>query len=693
MSSETGGFNNLRIGTRISLAFVLPLLGLLWFSGAAMIGEWRVSGQMQSLRTLAGLGTTVSAVIHEMQKERGTSALFVGSKGQKFGDRLDEQRAATDKRSAALKSALAGFDLKAYGPTLAQRVAGAESALADLAGKRRQVSALELTVPQAAGYYTDTITRLTDIIATMALLSDDTRVSHAISAYVSLIKAKEHTGQERAVGSAGFTQGKFPPVLYQAFVGIAAEQRLYLELFDEYATPQQTAFLKTTVSGRAVDEVDRMRKVALDSLETGNAGGIEASAWFDAMTAKIDLLKTVEDRVAADLQALADGLASGASTWATVMTVAVLAVLTLAVLSIIVIVRGITGPISAMTEAMARLARQDLAVDIPGVGRLDEIGSMATAVRVFKDSMIKAEDLAAAQRRDQERKEKRRLFLETAAGEFNTNVSGVLRALSGSADQMQSTAESMSATAEETSRQANAAAAAAENASGNVQTVAAAAEELSVSIGEISRQVAQSSTVTSSAVTEAKKTDELVRGLAEAANRIGEVVKLINDIASQTNLLALNATIEAARAGDAGKGFAVVANEVKSLANQTARATDEISGQIGAVQSATHSAVEAIQGIGGTISKINEITAAIAAAVEEQGAATKEIARNVEQAAAGTQEVSSNVVGLTQAASETGKAANHVLHSSSELSKQSDTLRGQVERFLHTVQNDESSAA
>jgi len=276
-------------------------------------------------------------------------------------------------------------------------------------------------------------------------------------------------------------------------------------------------------------------------------------------------------------------------------------------------------------------------------------------------------------------------LLNRHADDFERDVSSMVGVISSAATELQTTAQSMATTAEQTTQQASAVANAAEQASENVQTVAAATEELTASIQEISRQVSQSTHIAGSAVEEAQRTNIMVQGLAEAAGKIGQVVKLINDIASQTNLLALNATIEAARAGDAGKGFAVVAGEVKNLANQTAKATDEISAQIAAVQAATKDAVGAIQGIGSTISKISEIASAIAAAVEEQGAATQEIARNVQQAAMGTGAVTNNIGSVTHAAGETGHAAHEVLSAAGELSRQSERLNSQVNHFLTDV--------
>jgi len=250
----------------------------------------------------------------------------------------------------------------------------------------------------------------------------------------------------------------------------------------------------------------------------------------------------------------------------------------------VVVGRGIAGPIRAMTQAMDSLAKGDKATEIPARGRKDEVGHMAAAVQVFKDNMVKADRLAAEQAREREAREKRAQAIEALTRGFDQTVSGVLGSLASATSELQRTAESMSGTAEETNQQSTAAAAASEQASRNVQMVAAGAEELSASIAEIGQQVAQSNEIAGRAVKQADQTNDQVQGLAGAAQRIGEVVKLISDIAAQTNLLALNATIEAARAGEAGKGFAVVASEVKNLAMQTAKATEEISSQIGGMQ-------------------------------------------------------------------------------------------------------------
>ena len=347
--------------------------------------------------------------------------------------------------------------------------------------------------------------------------------------------------------------------------------------------------------------------------------------------------------------------------------------------------RSVSKPITDMTVAMGVLADGDKTVEIPAQDRVDEIGAMAGAVQVFKDNMIRNDELVAEQEEARADREERARNIEAITKGFDESVAGILKTVVSATTELDATARSMSGTAEETMQQSSTVAAAAEQTSTNVQTVAAATEELSASIDEITRQVSESSRITSEAVSQTEATNKSVLSLNVAAQEIGDVVGLINDIASQTNLLALNATIEAARAGDAGKGFAVVASEVKSLANQTASATEEIAAQISAMQAETSGAVDALQGISETIGKINEISTSVSSAVEEQSAATQEIGRSVDEAARGTQDMTMNITSVSAATAETGSAANQVLSASEELAKQADTLKETVESFLTDV--------
>ncbi|WP_233383584.1 methyl-accepting chemotaxis protein [Methylobacterium sp. C25] len=346
----------------------------------------------------------------------------------------------------------------------------------------------------------------------------------------------------------------------------------------------------------------------------------------------------------------------------------------------------VAKPLTAMTDVMSRLSRGDIDAHVPGVGRRDEIGAMAASVQIFKDNLIRSQvleeeaSLARAGAETQRKHAMRRM-----ADTFEGSVSGIIGAVTSAAAQLQSTARSMASTATATASQSVNVASAAEEASVNVNTVAAAAEQLGSSVQEIGRQVESSANLAQMAVSEAAQTGALVQNLSSAAAKIGDVVAMITTIAGQTNLLALNATIEAARAGEAGRGFAVVAAEVKALANQTAKATEEISGQIGQIQAAAGHAVGAIDGIAARIQEISGVATSISAAVEEQGAATQEIVRNVSQAAVGTSEVTGNIAGVAHAVEATGASAGQVLSAANELSRQSEALSDEVRHFLSGV--------
>lgn len=355
-------------------------------------------------------------------------------------------------------------------------------------------------------------------------------------------------------------------------------------------------------------------------------------------------------------------------------------------LALIVLTRSISRPIERLTDVTTRLAHGDLSVSLSDVGRVDQIGQMARAVAVFRDNMRETERLRAEQEASKQRAEQeKRAALAQLADDFEGRVISIVQRFATSAKALQETAQSMSQTADDTSRQSASVAAASQQASDNVQTVAAAAETLARSLRGIIAQVTQSETIMVRAVTDTQRTNQRMQGLAAAAQRIGDVVKLINAIAGQTNLLALNATIEAARAGEAGKGFAVVASEVKSLAAQTAKATDEITTSISEIQSSTHDCVNEVVLIGQTIAEVNQIAADIADAVEAQNAATESILSTMQQASAGTSAVSTHIEGVTRAAVETGSAAGHVLQAARTLAGEAGDLRQQIDSFVHHV--------
>ncbi|SNT16406.1 MULTISPECIES: methyl-accepting chemotaxis protein [unclassified Azospirillum] len=346
----------------------------------------------------------------------------------------------------------------------------------------------------------------------------------------------------------------------------------------------------------------------------------------------------------------------------------------------------ISGPIGKLTGAVAEVAGGNLTIIVPGLGRGDEIGQLAAGLETFRNNAIRARELEEeAKRAELRAEEERRSAMLTLADNFESSVMSVVSLVASAATELNANAQSLAAGAEQARSQTSIVSAATEQTSANVQTVAASAEEMTSSIGEITRQVGTSASIARTAAERAQGTNQTIQNLAAEADAIGAVVKLIAEIASQTNLLALNATIEAARAGDAGKGFAVVASEVKSLASQTAKATEDISARINSIQQATNNAVTATLEITRTIAEINQIATAIAAAVEEQDAATREIARNVQQAAVGTQEIADNITGVQQTSHETSQSAGSVLGAAGSLSREAETLRAQVINFIQRV--------
>ena len=349
------------------------------------------------------------------------------------------------------------------------------------------------------------------------------------------------------------------------------------------------------------------------------------------------------------------------------------------------LVRDVSSGINSIIDPMQALGKGDLSAEVPHRGEKTEIGAMADVLQIFKDALIakKAADEAAAA--DAEAKIERGRRVDQITREFESMIGEIVQTVSSASTQLEASASTLTSTADRSQRLATTVASASEEASTNVQSVASATEEMASSVGEISRQVQESARMAGDAVGQARATTERVSELSKAAARIGDVVELINTIAGQTNLLALNATIEAARAGEAGRGFAVVASEVKALAEQTAKATGEIGQQISGIQAATNDSVGAIKEISSTIERLSEISSAIAAAVEEQGAATQEIARNVQQAAQGTQQVSSNITDVQRGATETGTASSQVLSAAQMLSNDSGRLKNEVSKFLTSV--------
>ncbi|MDJ0683115.1 MAG: HAMP domain-containing methyl-accepting chemotaxis protein [Alphaproteobacteria bacterium] len=667
----------MRIGRRFKIsslmyagfAAVLCLSALV--GGASLYGKSIISGLVHEFEVLVKAVQGVATFEEKMLRTRLAAKDFV--------QRGDDQAAADVDRF--------GAEATAFIETLA--------ADPELAGQK---PALDALATEARAYL--------DAFRDAAALQNrlETRVDGALNPAASavdislarLIDGASSSSDGIAVQAAGRAKASW----------LAA--RLEIERFLKTGDPTQAESALSELN-RVDDEINAMATGGAGAQTAALASGLEAevAAYREAVQVIADI-KTQRDRLVADRleviggeivtraraivtentereYAVQDELDStnATMTWIVVGVIVVAVLIGVALAS--TIARSITVPVSAMTAAMKRLADKDLSIPVPATDYKNEIGAMSAAVQVFKDNMIRADELAAAEEAQRADRERRARQIEDLTRGFDSSVATVLTSVGSASNQLQQTARDMSSVATQTNEQATAVAAASEEASVGVQTVSSSAEELSSAIREISSQLSDARSMTSSAAGEARDTGAIVENLSRVANSIGDVVDLITDIAEQTNLLALNATIEAARAGEAGKGFAVVANEVKSLASQTGKATEHIARQISEVQVETGRAVTAIASISSVIESVDGSAAAVAAAVEEQAAATQEIARSISQVATGTDEVNQNISGVSQAAGTTGESAGQVLDAAGDLSQQSDTLKRLVEDFLTQV--------
>ncbi len=681
-----GFTKRLQVSHRVAIGAGIPLFFLMAALSVVLFGQFQTSAEMRRVERVGSIAPIISGLVHELQKERGNSAGFIGQRGQgSFADRLQRQLVDTNTAFNEFNETLDAFNADAYGPSFANGIADARQRLEQLREMRSDVANLNASVGEMASYYTSTISALLGTVGEMALLSSDAEISNQVTAYNTFLQAKERAGIERAMGAAGFNAGQFSPTVHARFVNLIGQQQAFLSVFELYASPSQWSFYEQTLSGNIVEEVGRLREIAQANGYGTPIVGVTGAYWFDEITAKIDLLKTVEDRLAGDLVNTA--AAKGSAALWTFVIAGLFSLLVLAGTCAVVffIVRSVVQPITEMTEDMDTLAAGNNNVQITGLDRVDEIGRMAKSVAVFRDNAIERERLEAEQRKADEVQAKRVARMDELVGQFDSHVSQQLETSGAALSQMLSTADEVGKIADETNNQATAISAAAEEASVNVQTVAAGSEELSASIQEISSQMSRLQTTSANANEETARAETAMQSLKEMAASINRVTDLIADIAGQTNLLALNATIEAARAGDAGKGFAVVASEVKALASQTARATDEIASQIGELQQATDGASTNIEGVVALMEETSQIATSISSAVEEQSAATNEISMNVQEASQGTGEVSRGIGDVSEAANGTKVSVEGVRETAGSLSVENENLRSRVEGFLKDI--------
>jgi methyl-accepting chemotaxis protein len=707
---------NLKIARRLTLAVAGPVVLVLALAGYNFAIKWQEWSETGRLSSLAEATTKISRFVHELQRERGTSAVFIGSKGEQMRAELPEQRKRADAQRAPAAASLKSLAATASGE-LKVAIEKAERAVGLLDTRRQEIETHRIEASASSTYFTDTIANLLEVASEIAEVAGHGDISMAVNAYVSFGQGKERAGQERAFAAGGVAAGRFDVPVYARVLGLIQAQEVYFKNFVGLATPGQREFYGRALSGPVVDTVVRMREAIVNGGLSGDMKGLDGKSWFDAATARIDIMKKVEDRLAADLAALTADTHAAETRALIVLGGLIFVALGLSLVTVLVMARSITRPIAGLNQVMTALAGGNTALEVEGAARRDEIGDMAKAVLVFRDAAIdkvrmereaeeeRVRSEAARKKAEAEAIERERAMVSQSIGagmaklaakdltfrltddlpeayrklqaDFNAALEQLEAALQGvkaSTDVMNNGTQEIATASSDLSRRT-------EQQASSLEETAAALDEITATVRKAAEGASHARKVVAGTKDDAEKSGEVVRkaveamgGIEKSSQQISQIIGVIDEIAFQTNLLALNAGVEAARAGDAGRGFAVVASEVRALAQRSAEAAKEIKGLISTSTAQVGQGVELVAQTGKSLERI-------VAKVAEINTVVADIAAGAQEQAAGLQHVNSAVSEMDKATQQNAVIAEKATAAGRSLAQESDELTSVVARF------------